>query len=323
MYLARIKISWGENNRNDYYEYDKWYDLFEYNDKICRWRMKSNGIFEFAIGIYENRVEALEDGKMLYFNILYELHRNYYGFKLGDDRYITNVFCKDRGYTLSEFKKNEEWFFSTKEYRANFLGLGIFEIDNDFEDYDKYYSLSGAISIQCINNEPFNFLKSITNLNHNYKYSKKSQEIFNLVRLSEQADEKTKILLLCEALERMGEYKDREKEEIEVLEKCINFIEESSLTTNQKEPLKNMLRQSKKISSKNKCKILIEKYSLCEYKQFNKMEIFNEVYKLRGKIIHGEELEDDTDYSCGYYLKIIVLDVLKEWTKENEIKQEV
>lgn len=321
MYIARIKISWGENNKNKHYENNKWYDLFEYNDKVCKWRMNDHGIFEFIIGTYEDRFEALEDGKMLYFNILYELHRNDFGFELGDSEYITNVFDKDRGYTLSEFKANEEWFFSTKKYKSNFLGLGVFEIDNDIKDYDKYYNHRIEFSIQCIIDEPFEFLDRIISLNKKYKYSKESQEIFNLVRLSEKADEKTKILLLCQALERMGENKSRTEDEVSVLEKCIECIEKSDLQASQKEPLKNMLNQSKNISSKNKCKNLIEKYCLCNYKKFDKIKIFDAAYSLRGKIIHGEEVHDHTDFSCARYLKIMVLDILKEWSKDNKNKK--
>ena len=84
MYIARIKIDWGECNKNKYYKTEVWYELFIHNDKVCYWKFSDNGIMEFVIGMYEDKIEAINDGKMLYFNILYDLHRNDYGFKLGD-----------------------------------------------------------------------------------------------------------------------------------------------------------------------------------------------------------------------------------------------
>ena len=315
MYIARIKIKLEENNEDRYYEKGKWFELFEYKDKKCKWRIKDNGVIDFILGKYEDRYEALEDGKILYFNILYEIHRNDWRFKLGEKNYITKMYHDDRGYTFDQFIENEEWFFNSKKDSADFLGLGVYEIDEEMEEYDEYGKfLIGKLT--AVTEKPFSFLERIKKMDSNYKYSKRTQEIFNLVRLAEKADEKTKILLLCQALERMGENKNRTDAEIEVLEKCIKCIDESNLTIDQKEPLKNMLRQSKKISNKNKCKNLIEKYSKYEYKQFNKMKILNDAYKLRGKITHGEELDDDTDFSCGYYLKVLVLDILKEWSRD-------
>ena len=316
MYIARIKIKLEENNEDKYYEKEKWFELFEYKDKKCRWRIKKNGEIDFILGNYEDRYEALADGKILYFNILYEIHRNNWQFKLGEANYITKMYHEDRGYTLEEFMRNEEWFFNTKKDSADFLGLGVYEIDKEIDEYDEYKKmLIGEIT--TITEKTFSFLEKIKKMDINYKYSKKSQEIFNIVRLSENADKKTRILLLCQALETMGENKKRTQEEINVLEQCINLIDKSSLTKNQKDPIKNMLKQSKNISSKNKCKNIIEEYCLYDYKQFDKMKVFNDAYTIRGKIIHGEELEDNTDFSCSCYLKKMVIDILKEWTKDN------
>ena len=138
MYIARIKIKLEENNEDRYYEKRKWFELFEYKDKKCKWRIKDNGVIDFILGKYEDRYEALEDGKILYFNILYEIHRNDWRFKLGEANYITKMYHEDRGYTFEQFIENEEWFFNTKKDSADFLGLGVYEIDEEMEEYDEY-----------------------------------------------------------------------------------------------------------------------------------------------------------------------------------------
>lgn len=315
MYIARIKIDYGKNNKNIFYEVNKWHKLFKYEGKECRWRIKESGIIEFVLGNYENRFDALEDGKMLYFNILYDLHRNEFGFRLGDSNYVTRMYHDGRGYTLDEFIKNEEWFFNSKTDTSNFLGLGVYEIDDNINDYDRYHNCYN-VEIHAENNEPFKFLGRIINLDRNYKYSLQSQEIFNLISLSEKADEKTKILLLCQALETMGRNEKKSKDEINIIEQCTKIVMESNLKENEKNSLLGMFEGSKYISSRSKCKKVVEKYCKNEYKQFEKKKVINEAYSLRSDIIHGNKLGEDTDFSCSYYLKIIVLDTLKEWSKE-------
>ena len=50
MYIARIKIDYGKNNKNIFYEVNKWHKLFKYEGKECRWRIKESGIKEFVLG---------------------------------------------------------------------------------------------------------------------------------------------------------------------------------------------------------------------------------------------------------------------------------
>lgn len=42
------------------------------------------------------------------------------------------------------------------------------------------------------------------------------------------------------------------------------------------------------------------------------MKIFNEAHRIRGKITHGEKVDYIDAFRCSRYLKIIVLDILKE-----------
>ena len=317
MYIARIKILLEEKYQNNYYEKNKWMECFKYKDKICNWRIKDNNEIEFILGYYENRFEALKDGKMLYFNLLYELHRNEHGFILGDNTYISQMYHEDRGYSIDEFNKNEEWFFNSKKFKSNFLGLFVFEIDKNIDDYDKYYD-SFKSEIILLDNKPFKFIDKISKLDKKYVYSESNQIIFNLIRLSENVDEKTRILLLCQALEMMGEDKIKSEEEIKLIDKLKNIINESTLDQQKKDSLNNYMENCKNISSRKKCENLINTYCKFEYNDFNKNKIFKKAYELRSKIIHGDIINNDDVYIVGIYLKAIVLDVLKEWSKDNQ-----
>lgn len=316
MYIAGIKIKMREGYENGYYEKEEWKELFRHKDKVCSWRIRKGGYLEFVLGYYKDRFQALNEGKMLYFNILYRIHRRHSNFELGDDTYISRIYHSEHGYTLKEFIQNEEWFFSTKKYQSNLLGLQVYEIDKDLNDYDKYQN-EWNVKLTAEDNKPFAFLEEIGKLDEKNKFSKKTQEIFNLVSLSEKADERTKILLLCQAIETMETNDLKTKKEIAVIEECIEIVKKSDLEEKQKNSMLGLLSNSKKISSREKCNRLIEKYFKNKYDEFNERDVFKKVYTWRSEIIHGEELSEKIGNSYIYYLKIIVLDILKEWCKDD------
>ena len=85
---------------------------------IARIKMKMRE--EYENGYYKDRFQALNDGKMLYFNILYRIHRCHSNFELGDESYISRLYHSGHGYTSKKFMKNEEWFFCTKNIKVIF-----------------------------------------------------------------------------------------------------------------------------------------------------------------------------------------------------------
>lgn len=115
----------------------------------------------------------------------------------------------------------------------------------------------------------------------------------------------------------MGTNDLKTKKEIAVIEECIKTVKKSDMEEKQKNSMLGLLNDSKKISSREKCSRLMEKYFKNKYDEFNEKDVFDKSYKWRSKIIHGEELNEKIDGSYVYYLKIIVLDILKEWCKED------
>ena len=245
MFIVRINIKWNKKKQNDYYNINEFYKIFEYNGKKCHWRITKDSDMEFFLGIYRDRLEALEDGKMLYFNILYNLHRYTQCQELGDKSYIKSEYSDFYECSLDEFYKNEEWFFYKKYITDTCYGLGVFEIDNGLDDFEKYHK-SIKIKYKIVCNKPFNFLDKISNLDQSYKFSKKNQEIFGLISMSENSTEEIGILLLCQALEMMSENAERTDEEKEVIDELIATIEKSRLKITQKKSLKNYLASGKK-----------------------------------------------------------------------------
>ena len=138
-----------DNIDNTFYEKNKWKKLFKYNNKNCFWRITKDNYIEYALGKYSNEKDALIDGKVLYFNILYNMHMSRENFDYGDEEYVTNFFHENANYTYEEYINEEKWFINSKDRFSNFCGLGIYELDESIDDFDNFYVNVGIEWKQC------------------------------------------------------------------------------------------------------------------------------------------------------------------------------
>ncbi|MDO5394213.1 MAG: hypothetical protein Q4F33_06410, partial [Mycoplasmatota bacterium] len=107
-------------------------------------------------------------------------------------------------------------------------------------------------------------------------------------------------------------------EAIELLDSFIAKLKDSDIEDTEKQSLENGIEALKQVSSGKKIKKLLDKYCKKEYKNFNKNKIVRDSYGLRSRIIHGDEINDEDDVGTNvYFLKYVVLDTFKEWSKEN------
>lgn len=315
MWMPRIKIRIKNQIVNKYYKLNKWIRFSKFKDKDIYYRFDSQNCIEFTICFYDSKEEALLDGKIFYYNVLYHGYHTLFHYEMGDDEYIIKMYHPEIGYTYEEFIKNEEWFFSYKKNGSNFLGLQVYEVEN-LEDYE-YYNSNLKVKIMTIQKEEIDLIKRLKNIDYNCIYTKKNQKIFNLFRLVEEADREIQILLLCQILETMGVNESKSKEAISEIDKCKVLIEDSNLEKTEKDSIIGGLEHLKPQSSSKKIKKLISKYCKVEYKNFKKNKLINECYDLRSRIIHGDELDEEEEIlTKAHFLKILVLDTFKEWSKD-------
>lgn len=168
-------------------------------------------------------------------------------------------------------------------------------------------------------NKPFDLIENLGLLDCNCIYSEKLQPIFNLFGLVEEANNETKILLLCQMLETRGDNRNKSNEAISLIEYLKKTVKNSKLEQTEKESIIGGLENFKNESNSQKIRRLVEKYSNKTYSDFDKNRLIRTCYKLRSKIIHGEELNDDENNKIHLYssnLKYLTLDIFKEWSKD-------
>lgn len=315
MWFPRVKIKISNSLENKYYEFNKWIVLSKFKNKNIYFKYREDNIIEFVLDGYLTREEALTDGKILFFNILFAGYYSFLNFKMGDASYITKMFHEGHGYSVENFLKNEEWFYNTKKYSSNFLGLSIYEAENikDLENYEDF-----SIKMWSIQDSEIDIFKYLQNIDYECIYNEKNQKIFHLFNLVEEGSAEIKILLLCQILETLAINKKRDKKIIDLLNDFKNQINLLSIDADEKKSICSGIENLKNISNKSKIDNLIKKYCKKKYSNFNIEKLIKDCYSLRSTIIHGGEIANQNEvFSNAYYLKILVLDIFKEWSKDN------
>lgn len=123
--------------------------------------------------------------------------------------------------------------------------------------------------------------------------------------------------IYCGILESLAICKKKNNSVIKEINYLKEHVEHSKLLQNDKNQLLNFLETGKSASSRQKCKDLIKKYSKKTYRGISASKIFDEAYNLRSQFSHGYSVTyDDVHYS--YLIKLLVLDVIKNYILENE-----
>lgn len=320
MWIPRIKIELTNSAEIKFCKHNEYISLGKFKDKDLYYKFYDNNNLEFAILGYENREEALIEGKILYFNVLFNGYRTLLNYSMGDFDYV-KWYCHPKYFKCSreEFYKNEEWFYCEKSGERDFLGLQV-EYAESLERLDEHKDKNQlSVELSAVYDEEIDFIKEMRKIDYDCSYNEKNQKIFNLFNLVEMAEDEIKILLLCQILETMSENENKSNKAIKLLDSFITELKNSDIDDTEKQSLENGIKGLKQISSSKKIKNLLEKYCKNDYKGFKKNKIVTDSYRLRSKIIHGEKISEEDDVGTNvYFLKFVVLDTFKEWSKENK-----
>lgn len=320
MWIPRIKVRLNNSAEIGFCNHNEYICLGKFKDKNLYYKFYDNNNLEFAIYGYENREDALLDGKILYFNVLFNGYRTFLNYSMGDFDYV-KWYCHPKYFKCSEeeFYKNEEWFYCKKSGERDFLGLQI-EWSESLENLDEYKNKNKiSIELSAVYDTEIDFIRKMKKIDYECSYNETNQKIFNLFHLVENAKDDIKILLLCQILETMSENENKSNKAIELLNSFITELKNSDIDDTEKQSLENGINALKQISSSKKIKNLLEKYCKNDYKLFKKNKIVTDSYRLRSKIIHGEKISEEDDVETNvYFLKFVVLDTFKEWSKENK-----
>lgn len=321
MWMPRVKIYLNMNHRLPKNKLNKWNFILENNGKKLLYRYIENNYIEFALCFFNNKKDALLEGKKLYFNVLVNGYKCNYLYAMGDEIYIAKAYIEEVDGPLDTYYKNQEFFFSTKDHYSNGLGLMIYEVSS-IDDYDKFYKSSDDMTLYWGFDESImTIINGLTEYNNECYFDEDIQHIFHLFSLAERAENGICTLLLCQILESFGKNEEKSDEIRVLIEKCMRIIKNSDIDLSEKDSLLSSINGLKYESSRKKIKNVLDKYNKINYKDFDKYEVVKKSYSFRSYIIHGEFSKVPPEiYMYESYLKTIVLDTFCGWVKINKIK---
>ena len=306
---AAVQLAYDESPK----EKNVWH-FIKQNDSIeYRWKFCNDFTYHIIAGVFESATDALKCAKQLYVSLFYNLV--WYGFPIADagcNSYETRLF-HDEEPEINGYSGDESFFFWTKHYQGGRLGPGVFEVDQSINEFDEYSFISGSITIICDSDLSFENVDA-----YYFLYCREAQEYFNIIMLAENAREYgMKMTIYCGLLEHLSESRDKDQDVLSMLDDLVKYVDSSELSSKKKELLKNYLNAGRKVSAKQKCIALCERYGKQNYGGFSYKKIISEAYSIRSAFSHGENCENR--YSkCSAYIRILVLDVLKNYMKEKE-----
>lgn len=295
-------------------EKDIWHEIKQCDNIQFRWKFSKNYTYHVIAGVFSNPNDALKYAKQLYVNLFFFLFEN--GFQIEDAGcwlYEKRLFHNDE-IVIEGYNDDEAFFFWNKRFQGGELGPGVFEVDNTIDEFDDYQFMSAKLSI--IRESDLNF-KNVDK--HYFLYNREAQEFFSTILLAENAYEYgMKMTIYCGLLEHMSENRDKDSDTILVIDDLLRIVEDSQLSQEKKASLKNYLILGRKMSARQKCIKLCEKYAKPNYGGYTIKKIINEAYSIRSAYSHGGNHGDQ--YSeCAAYIKLVVIDVVRNYMMEKEI----
>jgi hypothetical protein len=307
---AGIKLKDGYSNIKK----DEWHFIKTINDIEYRWRLTDDSVYDVIAGLFSDRIAALDCAKQLYVALLYDLLRA--GFSIEDAGcrfYEPMLYVEEFDGNRDSWLANEEFFFwNKKKQGAGRTGPGVFEVENDIEEFAEYKFFDISVK-KSWGDAKLDFESIDTYL---FKYSREAQGLLNTVVVADSIlDFGLQMTLYCGLLEHLAENAQKEPEVLQVLDQLINNVEESSLSLEQKQSLQNFLTEGKRQSSRKRIKALCQKYAKPMYNTYSTESIIGKAYSARSAYSHGN--------TGGYsdearYIKFAVLDVIKNYLREKE-----
>lgn len=310
---AGVKLSEDANT----YEKGKWYYIKEINSIEYRWRFCSDLTYEVIAGVFDNKNQALVCAKRIYITLIYSLLKGGLGVSdAGCSSYEHRFFDEKYDGDVENYSKNENFFFWTPHYTGGRLGPGVFEVEDDIDQFEQYKFLTAEL-LPVIYDSQLEF----DNVDqYIFTYNRESQALLNSVIVAQQAmDYGMKMTLYCGIFEHLSENGLKSKPYQEEIDELIKHTKSCELGLVEKDQLISYLNKGKEKSARQKCLELIERHAKPQYGKYTAKQVFSEAYNIRSAFSHGDEIKHD-HIDASRYIKYVILDVIESYMREKESK---
>lgn len=305
-YIARaaVKLSSGSIQ----YHVNQWYPIKNVSGIEYRWRLRDDNTFEAFAGTFADKFTALRCAKQMYATILY----TFYTRQILIDNPGPWIYFPDFDSDITKQISERSYVFYNSHNSGAFTGPAVYEVDNSIDDFDSLKILKGYISKTETDAEI-----KIDNIDqHIFSYNAEAHRLLRYIYLAEQThDYGMKMTIYCSILEHMAEDGNKSEASQAEIDALINHVKDSTLSCEEKDQLVSFLGSGRRLSARQKCINLLNKFAKHSYDGYTPKKIFDEAYSLRSAFAHGNA---PRTIKASFFIKFVVLDVIKAYLREKE-----
>lgn len=313
LYVARAAVKLQQDAVS--YEKNTWYHIKTVGCIEYRFCLRNDLTYEVIAGLFENKYEALKKAKQMYVTLLYYTVQE--GIALdepGCHIYESRLYHESIDGSCDDFLNEEKFFFWDSKHMGGNWGPGVYEVQSSIDEFESYRFLTTVLRIGCYDhNLQFKNVDEET-----FAYTREAQSLLSSAFLAESySDIGMQMTVYCGILEHLAESGKKDEcviAEIENLKRCVSA---SALNREQQAQLLNFLESGKNISSRQKCKELIQKYFPEKYGPSSPVKIFDQAYSIRSTFSHGDTVDYDK-IGVARYMKYLVFDVIRCYLLDKE-----
>lgn len=199
-YIAHVGIELSEDANTC--EKGKWYHIKKVDSIEYRWRFCSDLTYEVIAGPFDNKNKALARAKQMYITLIYSLLKGGFGISdAGCNSYEQRFYDEEYDGDIENFSKNENFFFWTPHYVGGLLGPGVFEVDDNIDQFEEYKFLTGKmLPVEYDSQMEFDNADQYV-----FTYNRESQALLNSVIVAQQTMEYgMKMTIYCGIFEHLS-----------------------------------------------------------------------------------------------------------------------
>lgn len=315
-YLARCAVILKCDIKD--FKKNKWCNFSK--DPKYKMRLRDDLCLEVICGCFANKSEALNCAKKMFVSLIYHLLKNNYTIKDGECCCGYNYCNVNAWGTLGEFDE-EELFNYSPDSKYQYTGLGVFEVPNSTDDFDALYSFS---PISWTEDDDKYLLDKFNPKEYVFSYNSEVETLlYDLIEADRVSSMGLKMTKYCGLLEHIAgmciKQKTKDDDIIAVIDKLIDQTNRSDLDEKKTVQLVTYLENGKNVSSRRRCREVINKYANKKYGGYKADDVFNEAYGIRSTYSHGVNTPlYSKRYDKAEQIKFILLDVIKGYMLEKE-----
>ena len=297
------------------FEKENWYSIKNVNGIEYRWRFTQDFICDVIAGPFSDKATALTCAKRMFVSMFYLLEGSQFAIinDAGCGIYEPRFFDAETDVSEDLFLSTEGYFFFDKRYKSFHLGPGVYEVESEMSEVLNNKCLEATWYLSYDNELDVSRVDEYL-----FTYCKEACEYLNGIILADKIISiGLQTNIYCAIIESFSKKSEKSKDFLDVIDKMYELASKAQLENDEKQALLNDLDAGRFEGARKSCYLVCEKYARKKYGIYECKRIISDAYSVRSQFSHGAKEKKHYPDSIKY-LKIVVLDVLKNYFREKE-----